>query len=405
MLLVDLLQETYVAITANKVRSALTILGIVIGIASVIALLGLGTGMQDYVKEQIEAGGSNLLMISPGEQKRIGSQTSIGRGTAQSLVTDDAEAIASEISGVSEVASSVTSNYQVVADGANTSTSIVGTESSYPLVTDMVMDLGSFLSDQQNKTSAKVAVLGPTVAEDLFGEDVDPVGEKVRINKINFTVIGVTEETGGMMSTDSSIFVPLTTAQRYFTGDEYLSMIYVKVADQETMSTTESEITSLLLKRHDIDDELLADFSMMNMEDLVDMASSILGTMTVFVGAIAGISLLVGGIGIMNMMLTTVTERTREIGLRKSIGAQKKDITTQFLVESTVLTLIGGLIGIILGWVASLALEGVMGFPPVISWWSIVLAFGVSAFIGIVFGYYPARRAAKLNPIEALRYE
>jgi putative ABC transport system permease protein len=244
------------------------------------------------------------------------------------------------------------------------------------------------------------------VVSDLFGEGVNPVGQSIKTNGISFKVIGVLESTGsGFNSSDDSVYIPLNVLQRYFTGDKYLSTISVQVSDQGKMDQTEADITALLLNLHDIESEDDADFNVRNMADMVEMASSVTGTLTILLGAIAGISLVVGGIGIMNMMLTSVTERTKEIGLRKAIGAKGSDINKQFLVEAVMLTFLGGVIGIALGFIASYLVEIFLNTTTTITYSSVILAFSVSVVIGVVFGYYPARRAAKLNPIDALRYE
>ncbi len=410
MKLSDLFQETYFALLSNKARSGLTILGIVIGISSVIAMVSVGQGSSASIESSIQSLGSNLLMVSPGAQRSVGAQVSSGRGSMQTLKQADADAIKEQITLAKAVAPELSSRYQVTAKGTNTNTSIVGVTSDYSVTRNIEIENGSFISEQNTKSLAKVAVLGPTAKDDLFGEDAaadDVIGKTVRINKIEFKIIGITKEKGGtgFSSQDDKIFIPLTTAQRFLVGSNYVSTIYVEVINQESMATAQEQITSLLLERHNIADAALADFSIMNQSDIISSVSSVSDTLTMLLAAIAGISLIVGGIGIMNMMLTTVTERTREIGLRKAIGAKKKDISTQFLTESVMLTLIGGIFGAILGWLISRGIAYFGSTTTVIEAWSIFLAFGVSAAIGIIFGYYPARRAAKLNPIEALRYE
>jgi len=403
----DLLQETYFALSANKARSGLTILGIVIGIGSVIAMVSIGQGAQGSIQASIQSIGSNLILIMPGAQRTAGVQVSTGRGSAQTLTQEDADAIQKEVALAKAVAPENSKRYQITTKGKNTNTQVVGTVASYPDVRNIQIDSGSFISDQNIKSLSKVAVIGPTTRDDLFGTGVNPIGQSIKINKVDFKVIGMTKTKGGtgFGSQDDIVFIPLSTAQRFLAGDAYVTTISVSAADQSSMTIIQEQITSLLLQRHNISNPQLADFQIMNQQDIVQTASSVTNTMTMLLAAIAGISLIVGGIGIMNMMLTTVTERTREIGLRKSIGAKKRDISRQFLAESVMLTFLGGVIGVALGWAVSMGVTQFAGITTSISLQSVLVAFGVSAAIGIIFGYYPARRAAGLNPIEALRYE
>ncbi|MFA5050874.1 MAG: ABC transporter permease [Patescibacteria group bacterium] len=407
MLISDLFQETSSALIANKARTGLTVLGIVIGIGSVIVMISLGQGATGSIESSIQSIGSNLIIVMPSFQRGVGTQVSAGRGSAQTLKPADSDAIQEQLSLVKAVAPELSSRYQVTTKGKNTNTSIVGTTASYPSVKNVQIDIGSFISDQNVQSSSKVAVIGPTVRDDLFGENVNPVGQTIRIKKIEFKVIGLTKEKGGsgFSNQDDQIFIPLSTAQRFLAGSEYLSTINVEAIDQESMTELQAQITTLLLSRHNISNSALADFSTMNQSDIVESASSITKTLTMLLAAIAGISLIVGGIGIMNMMLTNVTERTREIGLRKAIGAKRSEINIQFLTEAVMVTFLGGIIGILFGWLVSLGITQFGNIATKISLSSILLAFGVSAAIGIIFGYYPARRAAGLNPILALRYE
>jgi len=403
----DTLQETYEAITGNKARSGLTMLGIVIGIASVIAMVSIGQGAQSTIEANIQSIGSNLILVMPGAQRGPSIQVSQGRGSARTLTQEDADAIANTVTGISSTAAELSGRYQITGKGTNTNTQVVGTVSNYPDVRNIEIDTGSFITDQNVRGLSKVAVIGPTVRDDLFGADADPLGQVIRIKQMEFKIIGMTKAKGGsgFGSQDDMIFIPLSSAQKFLAGEDYVSTISVKATSPDVMTDVQSQITTLLLERHHISDPTLADFSTMNQGDIVATASSITGTLTILLGAIAGISLVVGGIGIMNMMLTTVTERTREIGLRKAIGAKRIDISFQFLVESVALTFIGGIIGIILGWLVAygVAYFGVM--QTKVSLNSVLFAFGISVAIGIIFGYYPASRAAKLNPIEALRFE
>ncbi|MCK9186410.1 ABC transporter permease [Candidatus Gracilibacteria bacterium] len=403
----DLFEETYFALSINKARSGLTILGIVIGIGSVIAMVAIGQGAQSSIESNIQSIGSNLIMVMPGQQKGVGMNVSSGRGSAKTLTIDDADAIAEEIPMASAVAPDSSSRYQVTAKGKNTNTQAVGTVPAYGIVRNIEIETGSFITNSHVKSNSKVAVLGPTTVEDLFGTNANPIGQSIRINKIEFKVIGVTKAKGGsgMSNQDDMIFIPITTAQRFLTGGDYVSTISIQAKDQESMTSVQEQVTTLLLQRHNISDPNSADFSVMNQSDIVAAASSVTGIFTILLASIAGISLLVGGIGIMNMMLTNVTERTREIGLRKAIGGKSKDISMQFLAEAIMLTFLGGFFGIILGWLIATIASKFANIATEISLSSIVMAFGVSAAIGIIFGYYPAKRASKLNPIEALRYE
>lgn len=406
MTLSDTLHETYSALSSNKIRSGLTMLGIVIGISSVIAMMAIGTGAQNTIEASIQSIGSNLIIVTPGAQQGPGVTVSAGRGSAKTLTRDDATALSS-ILGIKAIAPEVTSRYQITAKGTNTNTQVVGTNSAYPNVRNIQVAEGAFLSDAQVNSGAKVAVLGPTTRDDLFGEGADALGQSIRINGNIFKVIGITVSKGGsgFSNADDVIYIPVSTAQRYLSGNEYVTSISIAAENAEVTSSVQTDVTAMLLDRHNITDPTKPDFSTLNQADIIATASSITNTFTVLLAAVASISLVVGGIGIMNMMLTTVTERTREIGLRKAIGAKRSDISRQFLIEAVAITFLGGFIGVVLGWLIAfgISLSGLI--QAEVSLTAIVLAFGVSTVIGIVFGYYPAQRAAKLNPIEALRYE
>jgi len=410
MKLTDILEETFIALSSNKARTGLTILGIVIGISSVIVMVSVGQGATVSIQTSIESTGSNLLMIIPGAARNIGYSVRSAGGTAQSLTIDDANAILDEVLSVQYMTPEVTGRYQVVYKGNNTNTSIMGTSDTYSQVRNLSVDQGAFITTQDVDNVSKVAVLGPTVVTDLFGTDAiasDAVGQTIKINKMEFKIVGVTVTKGGsgFQNQDDRIYIPYTVSQRYFSGNKYLSEVDLQISSPNLMTSAQNDVTSLLIARHNIADPTLADFTVQNQADILSSISSVSRTLTILLGAIAGISLLVGGIGIMNMMLTTVTERTREIGLRKAIGAKAKDITFQFLTEAVVLTFSGGIIGVFLGWIISWGVKHFNLYQTQVSLFSVLLAVAVSATIGIIFGYYPAKRAAKLNPIEALRYE
>ncbi len=402
MKITDITNETYSSLSANKVRSGLTMLGIVIGIASVIAMVSIGNGAKVSIQSSIEGLGSNLLTVLPGVIQPGRGIVSSGRGSAQTLKNEDID-ILKVIDGVAAVSPELSRRFQIVVTGNNTNTTVTGTTADYVSVHNLALANGSFISEASQRSIGRQAVLGATVATDLFAE-ADPLGKIIRINKINFNVIGVLVKKGGagFSGPDDMIFVPLSTMQKILSGEDYLSTIAISVTDKNRMAEVKDIATNALLDKHRVQE---ADFSIISQEDILSTLTTVIDTFTLFLAAIASISLLVGGIGIMNMMLTTVTERTREIGLRKAIGAKRNDINLQFLSEAVVLTFIGGFIGIILGWLICLIVTSTGIVQTQVSLSSVLLAFGVSAGIGIIFGYYPARRAAMLNPIDALRYE
>jgi len=407
MELTELFLESLQTLTLNKMRTGLATLGIIIGIGSVIALVSLGQASQKSVQNQIQSLGSNLLTVMPGAQ-RTGNVRG-ATGSITSLTYDDAEAIlaSGQITTVKNVSPEYSRRTQVVAGRNNTNTQILGVTPAYAEVRKVSVASGSFITQRDVDSLGKVAVLGPQVVSDLFGQGSSPIGETIRINGQSFRVIGVTASKGGMgfQNQDDMIIVPLTSAQKIIFGATNITSISVEAKSEEVMTQAQDEIGYFLLSRHRLNDPSQADFSILSQNDILSTASSITGTFTALLSGIAAISLIVGGIGIMNIMLVTVTERTREIGLRKALGAKKKIITTQFLLESIILTGAGGILGMGVGIIISLIIAHFLNLPFTISLFSIALAVGVSAVIGILFGLYPARRAANLQPIEALRYE
>jgi putative ABC transport system permease protein len=398
----DLLKESFRSITANKLRSGLTILGIVIGITAVIAMLSIGEGAKRQLAQSIESLGSNMLTVFPGIIQPGRGIVSAGRGTAQSLKMKDVDVI-KKIEGVKAVSPEISRRFQIVSSaGKNTNSLVLGVTPEYLNVRNAKIQSGKFFLENDLN---KVAVLGPTVAEDLFGSE-DPIGKTIRINKVNFKVIGVLEPKGslGFMNPDEVVLVPLLVMQKILTGSEYLSQIAVQAESSNLIESLKEEITQVLLKEHKVSADN-PDFSVIASQEFLNTFNSLINTMTIFLASIAAISLVVGGIGIMNMMLTSVTERTKEIGLRKAIGAKKKEILMQFLIESVILTLIGGIFGIILGSLISIGVSKFANITSEVSLYSIFLSLTFSSLVGIIFGYWPAKRAAELDPIVALRYE
>ncbi len=399
--------ESITTLTLNKMRTGLAILGIVIGIGSVIALISLGQASQKSIETQIQALGSNLLTIQPGSSSSTGVRSAAGSGTT--LTMADAEAIktSDQVSTIKTVSPEMSQREQVTAGRNNANTQIIGVVPEYTEVHKVQIASGNFITQQDVDSITKSAVLGPTTVANLFGEGADPIGQKIRINGQILTVVGVTVSKGGtgFQNQDDIIFVPISTAQKQLFGEERLTSIALEANSSEIMTQAQDEVGYLLLARHKITDPQDADFSIFSQNDILNTASQTTGTFTALLGGIAAISLLVGGIGIMNIMLVTVTERIREIGLRKALGAKKKIIIQQFLIEAILLTVVGGIIGMVLGIVASYIIAQLLSMPFVISSSAMLLALGVSGSIGIVFGWYPAQKAANLQPIEALRYE
>ncbi len=400
-------QEAIGTLTVNKLRTGLATLGIVIGIGSVIALVSLGQASQQAIQSQIQSLGSNLLTVQPSGQNQGGVRGAAGGGTT--LTLEDAEAIesSSQVTTVNKVSPEYSSRTQVTTGRTNTNTQVVGVKPVYAEVRKVTVQSGNFITEQQVNSMSKVAVLGPQVVTDLFGEGASPIGQSIRINGQTFTIIAITASRGGtgFQNQDDMIFVPITTAQKQLFGASHVTSIAVEAKSADVMIDAQNEVGYLLLSRHKLNNPQEADFSIFNQQDLLNTVNQTTGTFTTLLAGVAAISLLVGGIGIMNIMLVTVTERTREIGLRKALGAKKKTIITQFLVESIILTFVGGAIGIGVGvfvsYLYSIFTSSVFAVSPS----SVLLAFAVAAGIGIIFGWYPAQRAASLQPIEALRYE
>ena len=393
------------ALRRNKLRSTLTILGIVIGVASVVSMVAVGNGAQRSIQAQVASLGENLLTVFAASS-RSGAVRG-GLGTASTITLADAEAIRREVAGVAALSPEISTTAQAIASGRNWSTSIVGESEDYLRIRNWDLRSGWMFTEREVRTAAKVALIGTKAASELFGP-LDPVGQTVRVKNIPFVIIGLLTSKGTSVggNQDDRIIIPYTTAMKRITGDKYLRSVNVQIVTSILMNAAQEQITSLLRQRHGLSAGQDDDFNIFNQKEIADTASSITKIVTYLLGAIAGISLLVGGIGIMNIMLVSVTERTREIGIRMAVGAQPFAVKLQFLVEAITLSILGGLIGVLIGVGASAAI-GLFSssFKAVVSVNSIVLALAVSLGIGVFFGVYPARKAAALNPIDALRSE
>ncbi|WP_427113498.1 ABC transporter permease [Megasphaera sueciensis] len=405
MLFKESIEIAFNALLSNKLRSILTMLGIIIGVGAVIAMISVGMGVQQKVTNSIASLGSNMLIVMPGSANSGGVRSAAG--SSQKLKLEDAEAIKEKIKNIDYVAPTVNSSYQVVYGNQNWNTSVYGVTPEYMAIRDLTVSTGAFITQSDLSTRTRAAVVGTTVAANLFGT-VNPVGKTFRIDSSPYKIIGVLESKGQSSmgrDQDDVILIPLTTAQERLLGITYIQSINIQVSRLDKMDQVQNEIETLLRQRHRIIGNKEDDFTVRNLTSLMETMNSTTTMLTLFLGSIAAISLIVGGIGIMNIMMVSVTERTREIGIRKALGATFKNIMMQFLIESISIGVIGGFLGIVFGISTSLLISKFGGFTTVITAAPIILSFGFSVGIGLFFGIYPARKAAKLDPIEALRYE
>jgi putative ABC transport system permease protein len=407
MNILSIIRIAFRALARNKMRAALTMLGIIIGVSAVIAMVSIGQGAQASVQAQIENMGTNLLFVSAGAQNVGGVRSGAGDTGTNTLTAEDLAAIRNEVPSVAMVTPTVNARSQLVSGNLNWSTSVQGVSEQFPEVRKWTVQSGEFFAETDVRTAARVIVLGQTIADNLF-PGMDPVGQTVRVMNLPFRVVGVMARKGQDpqgRDQDDTALAPYTTVQKKILGSPRLQIAYVSAISQDATYTAQTQITDLLRQRHKLSPNDANDFTVRNMTDVAQTANETNNIMTILLGSIAGVSLLVGGIGIMNIMLVSVTERTREIGIRMAIGARSSAVRTQFLIESIVLSLTGGFAGILLGIGASLAIPLMLGWPTLVSTTAIVGSVIFSAAVGIFFGYYPARKAAGLDPIEALRYE
>ena len=401
MIFWDILRSAVRSLIANRLRTFLTMLGVVIGVGSVLAMIALGEGARKSVEDSIKSMGTNLLWVRPGADQH----GPVRGGAVETLLLEDADAILG-ISNVVAIAPEVSKNAQAKYLSNNFNTGIVGTTHSYMSVRSFEINEGDFISERDVMARRRVAVLGAEAATELFA-DAPPVGERIQIKGISFEVIGVLKAKGeaGWSNPDQQIIVPISVAQKNLFGMKYVTNIGVQLDDEKNMEETQKEIEELLRTRHRLREDAVSDFNVRSQTEMLQRMSEVTGTFTALLGGVAAVSLLVGGIGIMNIMLVSVRERTKEIGIRKAVGAKDKDILTQFLIEATVVSVIGGMLGIGMGYGIAILISKLANWVTIVPLYSIVLAVGTSAGIGLIFGVWPARIASKLDPVEALRYE
>lgn len=408
MLIWTIIKVAFKSLAANKLRSILTMLGVIIGVAAVIAMLALGAGTKEKVTESVKGMGSNLLMIRPEWRRSAG----VSSTTRKEITLEDAEAVLNQVPAVDMVSPEVTSRYQAKYLNKNTNTTVVGVPPTYFTVRNFEIVKGRMFTDMEVAQAAKVAVVGPALAAELFGQ-ADPIGQQIKVKGVNFRVIGMTNTKGdqGWYNPDDQIVVPLDTAMNQLIGTDDLGSIYLTVKDGTDMEAAIAQVSEVMRRQHKIQRGQPDDFNVRNLQEIADALEGVSRTFTLLLSGVASISLLVGGIGIMNIMLVTVTERTREIGIRKALGARNRDLLTQFLLEAVVVSLTGGVLGITFGLGSIILFNYTMTnymdgqFLAKMEVWPVLLAFGFSFAVGVFFGWYPARKAARMDPIDALRYE